>query len=514
MHIIYFKMGIPKIIIQTWKSQDTIKIKYEKFIDKIHDLNPDFEYKFFDDDDVKNFININYPEFIDYFDSFQYNIQKYDFFRLLAVYHFGGFYIDIDVEIHLPLNNLCQLDCVFPKELKNELKTESDIPWVIGNYCFGASKNNDFIWECIKGIIQHQKLDDIEKDNYEKYILHSTGPVHISRTFFRNKFENIVCIETEPFLPYRFGDYGIHHMEGHWKNYKKKGGTELALGLIQESVEEIENYNIIISNDSYFSKTKKNIYFIHDLPGDPMLEGIGINNESTIIFVSHWQRNKFLLYFEQKHIFLRNTFVIENPIYPIPSLVKENKVCNIIYHTTPHRGLSLLCDVFIKILPLIQNMNILVHLDVYSSFKIYGRPDLDNQFMSIFQTINYHPNMTYHGYVSNNEIRKALQKAHIFAYPCIFQETSCLSLIEAMSAGCICVHSSLAALRETGGEFTMRYDFTENYQEHCSLFAQKLLEAIRNYKFIDTYPQQQYVESKYNISVVKEKWENVLKSLQ
>ena len=41
--------------------------------------------------------------------------------------------------------------------------------------------------------------------------------------------------------------------------------------------------------------------------------------------------------------------------------------------------------------------------------------------------------MTYHGFKPNDVVRKALSEAHIFAYPSIWVETSCISAIEAMS---------------------------------------------------------------------------------
>ena len=48
-----------------------------------------------------------------------------------------------------------------------------------------------------------------------------------------------------------------------------------------------------------------------------------------------------------------------------------------------------------------------------------------------------------------------------------------------MSAGCICVHSSLAALPETAANWTLMYDHTEDGQEHANRHALTLADAIR-----------------------------------
>ena len=68
---------------------------------------------------------------------------------------------------------------------------------------------------------------------------------------------------------------------------------------------------------------------------------------------------------------------------------------------------------------------------------------------------------------------------HIFAYPSIWPETSCIALLEAMSAGLLCVHSAYAALPETASNWTMMYPMTENHQEHCNRFADQLLSAVQ-----------------------------------
>ena len=69
-------------------------------------MNPDFEYRFFDDDDVIAFIDRGVPEYREVFDSFPFPIQKYDFFRYLAVFRLGGFYFDTDVFFATGLNEL------------------------------------------------------------------------------------------------------------------------------------------------------------------------------------------------------------------------------------------------------------------------------------------------------------------------------------------------------------------------------------------------------------------------
>ncbi|XP_022839387.1 Glycosyl transferase, family 1, partial [Ostreococcus tauri] len=122
-----------------------------------------------------------------------------------------------------------------------------------------------------------------------------------------------------------------------------------------------------------------------------------------------------------------------------------------------------------------------LRLDVYSSFSLYGWDQRDEPFEPLFDVCRQHPGCEYHGAVSNAEVREALTKAHIFAYPSIWQETSCIAAIEALSAGVHVVTSSLAALPETLGTFATMYQYAEDTEEHLAAFERALGEAIDSY---------------------------------
>ena len=108
------KKEIPKIIIQTWKNKDTSRFKALQ--DSVKNYNPDFEYKFFTDDDIIKFLEENYPSYLIIYNELPIKIMKIDFFRYIAVYHYGGFYLDLDVECHKSLEPLTKYSCVFPIE--------------------------------------------------------------------------------------------------------------------------------------------------------------------------------------------------------------------------------------------------------------------------------------------------------------------------------------------------------------------------------------------------------------
>ncbi len=273
-------------------------------------------------------------------------------------------------------------------------------------------------------------------------------------------------------------------MERNEVNKDSKGGTEL----LQERLyggdiprELLEKVQIVFSRARDLNPDKKKIYYCHDLPEDPessrLSDPMYRKKFDKFVFVSNWQMEK---YNEVRGVEYNRSTVVKNSIVPIDTTkrTKSDKI-RLIYHTTPHRGLQLLVPAFIELCKRHDDIT----LDVYSSFKIYGWEQRDEQYQELFDICRNHPNIKYHGTVSNDEIREALLSADIFAYPSIWKETSCLSLIEAMSAGLLCIHPNLAALSETSMGLTWMYQWNEDANAHAGGFMQVLhqgIEVMRN----------------------------------
>ena len=101
-------------IIQTWKTNQ-IPNKYKGLVSQVKRLNPNCNYIFFSDHDIDVFIKNNFPQYQQVFDNFPYTIQKIDFFRYLAVYYYGGVYLDLDFKVVKSLQNFKNSSqCIFP----------------------------------------------------------------------------------------------------------------------------------------------------------------------------------------------------------------------------------------------------------------------------------------------------------------------------------------------------------------------------------------------------------------
>jgi len=266
-------------------------------------------------------------------------------------------------------------------------------------------------------------------------------------------------------------------------NLNSKGGTELLQkrlynGLV--SRELLTQFQIISSRVRNLDSNKFRIYWAHDLAGDPEADNAladgGWKRFHMLVFVSNWQMQSYI---QRYNLPWSHCLVIPNSIEPIDcSLVKQvPEKLKLIYTSTPHRGLNILYSVFNELCKKHDN----IELDVYSSFKLYGWGERDAQYEDLFSKLKEHDRINYHGTASNDEVRLALTKANIFAYPSIWPETSCLCLIEAMSAGLMCVHSNYGALYETAAGWTYMYQYDEDINRHASVFYSVLDQAINNY---------------------------------
>jgi inositol phosphorylceramide mannosyltransferase catalytic subunit len=241
---------IPKRIIQTGKSK-SLSLAEQAAAVNLTLLNPGFEYVYFDDNDVVDFMNREFPQYKTVFDSFPYKIQRFDFFRYLAVFRLGGFYFDLDVFLARSITELLPVTCVFPFEeltINPYLRTQLGTDWEIGNYAFGAAAGHPFLELIIENCVRAQReprwttpmtnsIPRMFRADYE--VLNSTGPGMITRTLAENPavarnvhvlFPDNVCDEK---TWHKFGHYGVHMMAASWR--KRGSYVRRRLGLLWES---------------------------------------------------------------------------------------------------------------------------------------------------------------------------------------------------------------------------------------------------------------------------------------
>jgi UDP-glucose:(glucosyl)LPS alpha-1,2-glucosyltransferase len=298
-----------------------------------------------------------------------------------------------------------------------------------------------------------------------------------------------------------------------------KGGTEiLKEQLIAQLPEEsLDGINLIgsICHPSLVKEDKINILWQHlsyDQPNVRLMQDRKfVDSIDYFIYVSHWQYNKFREIYKIPEY---KSFVIKNATHTFDTVEKQkdNKI-KLLYTSTPWRGLAVL----IKSIEILNKTREDFEVDIYSSTKIYGSKFDENEkdkFEALFDKCKNTPNVNYLGYADNDSVRAAVQKAHIYAYPSIFEETSCLAVIEAMSAGCHVVTTNYGALPETCGEFATMIEFDFSGQNLIERYAETLNSVIDNYKnnlYKDDLEMQiKYYNKNYSWETRIQEWKNFL----
>ena len=226
---------IPKRIIQTARTKDLSRLARASATN-LKLLHPDWDYQFFDDQAVLDFLMAEFPSFEKVFHGFRFNIQKYDFFRYLAVYRLGGFYFDLDIVLSKQLGCLLPNANVFPFEeltLSRCLREEHDMDWEIGNYAFGAQPGDPFLARVIENCVRSQEdpqwivpmMRGIPRwFRFDFQVLNSTGPGMLTRTLAESRD---LCGDITVLFPdnvhdrcnwHQFGAFGVHLMEGSWRD--------------------------------------------------------------------------------------------------------------------------------------------------------------------------------------------------------------------------------------------------------------------------------------------------------
>ena len=313
-------------------------------------------------------------------------------------------------------------------------------------------------------------------------------------------------------------EHAVAHLlesRSNWDPGRPLGGTELMVeGLKQRLGKGLDAINLCI-----------NSYQEADLDSRPLVVWVHLDVDQTptqwlddkekvrrvawFVFVSDWQKARFIERFKLRPeicVVLRNATDVSgsnrrwNPGKPL----------RIAYTTVPYRGLSVLLDAWDLLRPVDSELHI------WSSIKLYGPRFNDEAYRELYDRALSLPGIIYHGIVPNSDLRAALRSIDILAYPSIVPETSFISAIEAMAAGCRVICPSLGALPETTGQFARLYPFPSDPVDHAKLFAEILADEIRNPwgGNVELAEQQQnYARRTYDWSVRIAEWQAFIKGI-
>lgn len=226
---------IPKIIHQIW-FQDVSKINFNNSIIQNYQMilksnvpnelkndifrllakNPDYKYFYWNKNIIEIFLKKYYPHYFLIYNSLNHMIQKIDLSKYIIIYHYGGFFVDIDVYAIKSLNTAHflkkglyvsktpQLNYLEKNIIKKfcDFKTDNHF---INNGIIISDKNHPFFIDLIKDIqfnLKQNKEDDIL---FNRKIFNTTGPAVFTNSVIKyikkNKVNNITILDNKYFEP-------------------------------------------------------------------------------------------------------------------------------------------------------------------------------------------------------------------------------------------------------------------------------------------------------------------------
>lgn len=203
---------IPKLIHYCWFGKKEIPLLGQRCIESWHKYLPDYEFKLWDENnspmDVP-FVKENYAR--------KMYAHVSDYVRLYAIYHEGGIYLDIDMEVIKSLDDLLHNRCFLGYESAQN----------IGFGIIGAEKKVSWIKDFMEFMAKSRVIKPIpftfERYVQQKYKHTNYESIFPDTTFYPPSYfypyiKNEICLMYDDIKP---NTYAIHHWQKSWEIPKK-----------------------------------------------------------------------------------------------------------------------------------------------------------------------------------------------------------------------------------------------------------------------------------------------------
>ena len=201
---------VPKIIHQSFRNHDLPHF-YKKSPELIKEFMPDWEYKFWTDEMLDDFIKENYPQGWELWSTLSPKIKRIDVSRYYLLHHFGGVYLDMDFHLRKPIGELLTGASIFSYKSFQAVAKGWDF---FGNAFMASVPNEPFWLDLIEHIYEQPNSDAV---------LYHTGPMGIGNFLVGKRYNTCV------FSHYIFdnshcddgigeGEYGVHNRTGLWQH--------------------------------------------------------------------------------------------------------------------------------------------------------------------------------------------------------------------------------------------------------------------------------------------------------
>ncbi len=263
-------------------------------------------------------------------------------------------------------------------------------------------------------------------------------------------------------------------------------------------------------------EAKARLLWVHDIHCGDALTFERDSKIDRYLVLSQWHREFFLKVYpntnpNKVHV-TRNGIDVE-AFGPLG----ERDPHKLIYSSSPDRGLQTLLDVMPEIRARVPDATLEIFYGFENwkkSIEILGDRAQLSTVRQLEHQIKHTEGVTAHGMVSKAELRKAMLGAGVWGYPTWFQETSCISAMEALASGLHVVTSPIAALNETVGPYGTMIEGDWRSPEYKAAFTKAVVDWMTS-----VWPQEERVRNHahaieaFGLDPLAEEWSVMLRGL-
>lgn len=233
---------IPKIIHQIWSGIDGPLPEHFRMLGETWKKTyPDWEYIQWDKGMMDAFMERCFPQFVDIFARFPYNVQRWDAIRYLILYQMGGMYVDFDYESLRPMDGLLAgRECCFALEPDSHRRVfKRPVERVFNNALMLSVPGHPFMRTVIEGVFTEESLKG-GWGSKDLCVLNTTGPwklIDLYEALMPERQAGIYLIPAKYVTPFdvpqafrvRSGEisdeleqcleeaYAVHYFFGNWR---------------------------------------------------------------------------------------------------------------------------------------------------------------------------------------------------------------------------------------------------------------------------------------------------------
>jgi hypothetical protein len=215
---------IPHVIHQIFfGGEEAVPDDYRRYAATWREKHPAWRFEFWDAARCRDFLLAHYAAFVPIYDQYRHRIQRVDAVRYYILHHFGGVYLDMDIECLRPIDGLV-----------------ADRTLLLGahvggytNAVMGSVAGHPF-WPRVFALLggRHRRFARsaplAAKLSMPMFVGYSTGPILLGDAFTASGLAGDPAVRVcppyvfEPLAPQEGApvdvseSYAVHHMSMHW----------------------------------------------------------------------------------------------------------------------------------------------------------------------------------------------------------------------------------------------------------------------------------------------------------